>query len=33
MIVTELTKFNRERVTYMDFLEVLRELNMIQSNF
>jgi hypothetical protein len=33
MIIEELTKFNRERITYMDFLEVLRELNMIQSNF
>jgi hypothetical protein len=33
MIVRSLTKFNRERITYMDFLEILRELNMIQSNF
>lgn len=33
MIVRELTKFNRERITYMDFLEMLRELNMIQSNY
>lgn len=33
LIVQSITKFNRQRITYLDYLEVLREFNMIQNNY